>query len=409
MSDALKPLLENDLLSEETKSQLVEAWELKLKESREEIETQLREEFTSRYEHDTGVLIEAVERMVEDGITAEIAEFIADRKKLTQQQVKLAEEIRKARVDAKEKLAEQMKVLESFVLESLAKEIGDFETDRREVKESKRALAKELRECRVHYETKLTENVNRMGDFVVQQLSTEMSDFHQDKISLRNAQVKLMTEGKQAIAETRQAIIKRSSKLIESTVSTMLHNEMSQFKDDIIASRQKKFGMDMFETFATAYKTTFFNENKEVRQLKAQIAESDEKLTEASKLFESATKMVEDSNKKQKLAENKASRVVIMNELLSKLSGSQREVMGELLEGVKTDSLRAQFRKYIPSITSGSSNTALSRKSSIAKPLQESKKEITGNKLNKQLTESVDSDGAGENAEIIEMKRLAGI
>ena len=408
MTDALKPLLENDLLTEEAKQQIAEAWEAQLTEAREEIETQLREEFTSRYEHDKGVLLEAVERMVEDGITAEITEFVTDSKKLTEQQVKLAEEIRMARIDAKEKLAEHMKVLETFVLEQLKKEIGEFETDRREIKEGKKALAKELRESKVAYETKLTEHVNVVNEFVINQLSTEMRDFYDDKVALREQRVKLVTEGKKKIAEVRQQIVKRSAKLIESKVSEMLNNEMSQFRDDIVASRQKKFGMEMFEAFAAEYKTTFFNENTEVKELKAQIAESDEKLAKAAELFESATKLAKSSEKKQVLAEGKANRVVVMNELLSKLSGGNREVMAELLEGVKTDNLRTQFKKYIPAVTSGASSTVLNRKTTEAQPLSESKTEITGNKVNK-LTESVDSDDAGESAEIIEMKRLAGI
>lgn len=408
MTDALKPLLENELLDEASKLAISEAWKANLKEAREEIETQLREEYTSRYEHDKGVLLEAVERMVEDGITVEIAEFVADSKKLTEQQVKLAEEIRKARIDAKEKLAEQMKVLEAFVLERLAKEIGEFEQDRREIKEGKKVLAKEIRESRVQYKKMLAENIDKMGDFVVKQLATEMGDFHQDKVALREQRVKMIKEGKKAIAETRKQIIKRSSKLIESKVTELLESEMTQFRDDIVASRQKRFGMEMFEAFAAEYKTTFFNENTEVKALKAQIAESDGKLKEAAKLFEAATNLNKLSEKKQKLAESKATRIVVMNELLSKLSGSQKDVMAELLEGVKTDNLRSQFKKYIPAVTSGAGSTALSRKTSTTKPLQESKKEITGNKENK-LTESVDSDDASESAEIIEMKRLAGI
>ena len=408
MTDALKPLLENDLLTEEAKQQIAEAWEAQLTEAREEIETQLREEFTSRYEHDKGVLLEAVERMVEDGITAEITEFVTDSKKLTEQQVKLAEEIRMARIDAKEKLAEHMKVLETFVLEQLKKEIGEFETDRREIKEGKKALAKELRESKVAYETKLTEHVNVVNEFVINQLSTEMRDFYDDKVALREQRVKLVTEGKKKIAEVRQQIVKRSAKLIESKVSEMLNNEMSQFRDDIVASRQKKFGMEMFEAFAAEYKTTFFNENTEVKELKAQIAESDEKLAKAAELFESATKLAKSSEKKQVLAEGKATRIVMMNELLSKLSGSKREVMAELLEGVKTENLRTQFKKYIPAVTNGASSTVLNRQTAKAEPLTESKTEISGNKVNK-LTESVDSDDAAANAEIIEMKRLAGI
>ena len=408
MTDALKPLLENELLTEEAKQQIVEAWNGKLKEAREEIETQLREEFTSRYEHDKGVLVEAVERMVEDGIKAEIAEFVADSKKLTEQQVKLAEEIRKARVDAKTKLAEHMELLENFVLNQLRKEICELEEDRKDIREGKKALAKQIRESRTSYEKRLAESVTKMGNFVVQQLADEMTDFHQDKKALREQRVKLIAEGRKKIQETRKQIIKRSAKLIESKVAEILNSEMGQFRDDIIASRQKKFGMEMFEAFAAEYKTTFFNENKEVKKLKAQIAESEEKLTKASQLFEQARVLAETSHKKQLLAESKATRMAIMTELLNKLSGNQRDVMEELLEGVRTEKLHEQFKKYIPAVTSGTGNTVLSRKISKAKPLNESKTEITGNKQNK-LTESVDSNDASVTAEIIEMKRLAGI
>lgn len=407
--DALKPLLENDLLGDDAKQAIVEAWENNLKEAREEIEVQLREEFTSRYEHDKGILVEAVERMVEDGITAEISEFVADRKKLTTQQVKLAEEIRQARIEAKTKLAEQMKLLEAFVLNQLKEEIGEFEQDRRDVKEGKKQLVKQLRESRVAYNKQLDENTKKLEKFVLQQLSDEMKDFHQDKVALREQRVKLITEGKKKIDETRKQFIKRSSKLVETKLNEILHNEMSQFKDDIIAARKKKFGMDMFEAFAAEYKTTFFNENSEVRELKKQIAESKHKFGEATKLFEAAKNIAVESDKKQKLAENRANRVVLMNELLSKLSGSQKEVMAELLEGVKTNNLREAFRKYIPAVTSGSGTTALSRKTSEKKALQENRKEITGNRINK-LNESVESDKErSDTAEIIKMKRLAGI
>jgi hypothetical protein len=408
MTDALKPLLENELLTDEAKQQIVEAWEGKLKEAREEIETQVREDFTSRYEHDKGVLVEAVERMVEDGIKAEIAEFIADSKTLTEQQVKLAEEIRKARVDAKTKLAEQMSLLETFVLTQLKNELSELEEDRRDIREGKKTLAKEIRENRTTYEKKITESVGKMGEFVVQHLAEEIQDFHQDKAALQTQRVKLITEGRNKIQETRKQIIKRSAHLIENKVAELLNNEMSQFREDIVASRQKKFGMDMFEAFAAEYKTTFFNENSEVKTLKSKIAENEEKLAEAAKLFEQAGDMVKTSQKKQQLAENKANRITIMNELLGKLSGSHKDVMADLLEGVKTNKLHEQFKKYIPAVTSGSGSTALNRKVTVAKPLQESKTKFTGNKRNK-LNESVESSDAGQTAEIIEMKRLAGI
>ena len=120
-------------------------------------------------------------------------------------------------------------------------------------------------------------------------------------------------------------------------------------------------------------------------------------------------KIAETSQKKQQLAEGRANRMVVMNDLLSKLSGSKREVMAELLEGVRTEDLRKAFKKYATAVTSGAGTTSLSTKSSTVKPLAESKKEITGNKTTN-LTESVESDNSdSESAEIIEMKRLAGL
>ena len=159
MNDVLKPLLENELLSEEAKEQIQEAWAKKLDEVREETEVKLREEFAARYEHDKGILTDAVERMVEDGLRTEITEFAEDRKKLAEQHVKLANEIREARIAAKTKLSEQMKVLEAFVLENLGKEITDFEQDRTEVREAKKNLAKELREIRIRANRELAKTI----------------------------------------------------------------------------------------------------------------------------------------------------------------------------------------------------------------------------------------------------------
>ena len=52
MFDALKPLLDSDLITEETRQEINEAWETKLVEAREQARAELREEFAQRYEHD---------------------------------------------------------------------------------------------------------------------------------------------------------------------------------------------------------------------------------------------------------------------------------------------------------------------------------------------------------------------
>ena len=64
MLDAIKPLLDSDLINEETKTAIQEAWESKLEETREQVRVELREEFAHRYEHDKTVMVEALDRMV---------------------------------------------------------------------------------------------------------------------------------------------------------------------------------------------------------------------------------------------------------------------------------------------------------------------------------------------------------
>ncbi len=411
MNDVLKPLLENELLTGEAKEQITEAWALKEQEIREEMETTLREEFAERYEHDKGVLIEAVERMVEDGLKAEIAEFVGDRNALTEQRVKLANEIREARINAKEQKANQTKVLETFVLNTLNKELKEFEADRKEVREAKKELAKQLRESRVAYKRQLAQNIKVMENFVLGNLKKELTDFHQDKQALVNQRVRMIEAGKAKIEQTRKEFIRRSANLVEGTVEDVLRRELTQFRIDIERSRQNAFGSQLFEAFAAEYKTSFFNENNEVVKLEKKLTESEKRFTEAKKLFEQSHKIATAAEKRQKLAENRAERSTIMNELLTKLSGKNKEVMAELLEGIKTKNLREAFKKYIPAVTNGNGNTVLAKRVSN-KTLTENAKVLTGDKENK-LTKTIEAEADGQTteakADIVDLKRLAGI
>ena len=72
MLDAIKPLLDSNLITEETRQEINEAWEIKLNEAREQARVELREEFAQRYEHDKSVMVEALDRMVTEGLTAEV-------------------------------------------------------------------------------------------------------------------------------------------------------------------------------------------------------------------------------------------------------------------------------------------------------------------------------------------------
>ena len=63
MAKAINELLESDLLDEQTKATISEAFEAKIAEAREEIATELREEFATRYDNDKSNLVEAMDNI----------------------------------------------------------------------------------------------------------------------------------------------------------------------------------------------------------------------------------------------------------------------------------------------------------------------------------------------------------
>ena len=88
MFDALKPLLESGIVNEETRVAIAEAWETKLSEAREEIRAEMRDEFSQKFDHDKGVMVEALDKMVTENLTTEIEEFQAEKKQLAEDRAK---------------------------------------------------------------------------------------------------------------------------------------------------------------------------------------------------------------------------------------------------------------------------------------------------------------------------------
>ena len=66
MIDALKTLFENDVVSEEVRQQIEEAWEAKVRENKMQATAELREEFAKKYEHDKSTMVEAIDTMLND-------------------------------------------------------------------------------------------------------------------------------------------------------------------------------------------------------------------------------------------------------------------------------------------------------------------------------------------------------
>jgi len=78
----IEKILGSEVLSEEVKESVTEAWNAKLAEAREDITAELREEFAGRYENDKTQIVEAMEAMLNDTIKSELNEFAEDKAKL---------------------------------------------------------------------------------------------------------------------------------------------------------------------------------------------------------------------------------------------------------------------------------------------------------------------------------------
>ena len=82
MFDAISKLVESGAISEDVQKNIQEAWDNKIKENREQVAAELREEFAKRYDHDKANMVEAIDKMMTEKLSEEISKFVEDRKAL---------------------------------------------------------------------------------------------------------------------------------------------------------------------------------------------------------------------------------------------------------------------------------------------------------------------------------------
>ena len=362
-NNAIEQLLSSEVISEEVRSTLSEAWEVKLAEAREEITAELREEFANRYEADREQMVEALDALVADTIKTELDEFAADKRAAVE-----------AQVEYKRKIAEHASLLDKFVMETLGKEINELREDRK------------LQES----------NFEKLEEFVMEQLTSELNELHEDKKELIEHKVKLVAEGKEMIAQAKAKFIEKSAEKLASIVESTLTTELGTLKEDIKSAKENMFGRKIFETFAAEFMGSHLAEGTHISKLSKEILEVKTQLEESRKEISKRDEAINEVNRKITKMNESREREVIISELMSPLSKDKRELMSNLLESVATSKLKVAFNKYLPTVLNESSTATKAQK------LNESQKtEITGNKAHTQVTES--------EAEIINLKKLAGI
>lgn len=361
MLDAFKKLVESGLINEDVKSELETALAQKLQENRDQVTAELREEFAQKYNHDKQIMVEAIDKMLSERLAAEMAELHEDKKALAE-----------AKAQYQQRVAEDARKLEGFVIKQLGKELVEFQNDRK----------------------KVSENFGKLEQFVVHALAKEIGEFATDKRELAETKVKLVREAKAKFDDIKQSFIKRSAKVVENIVTQKLTSEIKQLKEDIDNSRNNDFGRRIYEAFAQEFAGSYLNEKSETSKLLKIIQKKDEELAEAKKVAEEKATLVESAHREIRVTKDLMERKQLMAELLAPLGADKRELMKELLESVQTPKLSAAFDKYLPAVMEGE------KKKATQKVALTESTEVTGNRETKP---EVGLDN------ILDIRKLAGL
>jgi hypothetical protein len=363
MLDALKPLLDSDLINEETRSEISEAWEAKMTEAREQVRAELREEFAQRYEHDKTVMVEALDRMVTEGLTAEISAVAAEKQALAEDRVRF-----------QSKMKESATKFNDFMVTKLAEEIGELRKDRQQ-----------------H-----SQGLEKLEQFVVRALAGEIMEFAQDRRDVVETRVRLVRDARGQLEALKSRFVKESAEKMSQSVARHLKAELSQLQEDIKIARENNFGRRIFEAYAAEFGATHLNENAAVRDLKGMVADKNRQLAEATQTLEKAKVLVESKEREIRMIKESNVRESTMEELLAPLNEEKREVMKNLLESVQTARLKGAFEKYLPAVLA--EGKTVKARSVIA----ESHVAVTGDKSVKVIEEE-------DRSNVIDIKRLAGL
>jgi len=384
MEKEIKDLLENEVLGEDVKTALQEAFNNKVKAT----EQKLQEDYAIRYSNDKAQLVEAMDTMLNDAIRAELGEFAEDRAAMLRQRAKMSQATLEAKNLYKSKMVEHAKMINSFVAKQLRGEIAEFVEDRKTLIAQRRELATELQTIKESSKRELASRVNKLEGFVLKQLSEEIAEFHADKKALVEQRVKLAQEGKKKISEAQSKFINRAVVAVDKTLNEVIKTELVQWRDDIKVARQNNFGRRIFEAVAAEYMASYLSEGSQVKKLDQQLQEQKAALAEARVRLQEQTKLVESANAKVRAANDRILREETLKQLLSPLARDKKAVMEDMLKDIKTSSLKEAFTRYLPAVVNGAQGTTQT-KVNLAETTRPKSVAVTGDRSNNKLAQAV--------------------
>ena len=363
MLDAFKQLVESGVMTEETTQVVEAAFATKIQETRDQVTAELREEFAQKYNHDKSMIVEAIDKMLADRLTVEMSELHEDKKALAE-----------AKAQYKQRISEDARKLEGFVIKQLGKELVEFQGDRK----------------------KVSENFSKLEQFVVHALAKEISEFATDKKDLAETKVKLVREAKDKFTKIKHNFIQRAAKVVEGTVTKKLTSEIKQLKEDIDGARNNDFGRKIYEAFAQEFAGSFLNEKSETSKLLTIIKKKEQELAEVKQTVTDKNNLVDSVQRDLRITKDLMERKNVMSELLAPLDASKRDIMKDLLESTPTKKLNESFDNYLPAVMDNQSRRAAPKKAMLSEGAA-----VTGNRETNKAEVGLDN--------ILDIRKLAGL
>lgn len=211
-------------------------------------------------------------------------------------------------------------------------------------------LTQSLSEQWVQERDALIESLDMKTDEI---LRAELDELKEDISSFRDLEVEYaqkLVEQKQELAEALQGNIGTLAEMLDEFVHLKLSEELEELQQDITETKKLAFGKKMFESFVREYQMNFVDHSDVEKQL-----------AESSKQVEAVKGQLAESKK----ALDVAVRTAKMTELLSNVSGKNRDVMETILNTLPTDKLEEGYGKFIGRVLKESATTPTAKEAEV--------------------------------------------
>lgn len=300
------------------------------------------------------------------------------------------------------------KLLEAEILtpETQAELLEAFESQLAEAKEAVEAevaadVRAELTEAFVAEKERLVEAVDaKLSEMFEREVSELKEDFENFR-DLEAEYAEKIVEAKAAMADELQGDMVQLVEKLDTFMEIKLNEEIEELREDISQARKQEFGRRIFEAVSAEYMSQFHNEE-----------ESEVNFSDMEARLEQTQVALEEAEQKHAALE----RIIKLDKILAPLSGSQREVMEQVLQTVATKKLEEGFKTFLPRIiretkeSEKEDDTVLSESAEV----NESKDTVevsivTGDVDNTSVENEVINEGVVDDAELKRMLRLAGL